>query len=428
MISMNQQPHPAGHLSPQESRWYIPYLVFAKWVAISLIVGLCAGLVGVLFHLVLEWCTVTREGYPWLLWLLPLGGVVIAALYKYIGKDQDRGTNMVLAAVRSPQEVTAVTGPLIFLSTALTHLLGGSAGREGAALQLGGCIASQLGKVFRLDEKDAHVIVMCGTSAAFAALFGTPATAAIFALEVVSVGLMYYSAIVPCTLAALTGAWLAGQFSIPPTSFSLSAVPAIGPLSLLQIALLGLLCAWVSNLFCFAMHRATSLAKRWLPNALVRAAVGGALIILLTLLAGSRDYNGAGMEVIARAIGGQAVPWAFLLKILFTAVTLGFGFKGGEIVPVFFTGATFGCAAGALLGLDPGFAAALGLIAVFCGVTNCPVTSVILGVELFGAQGLLCFTACCAVSYMLSGYGGLYGEQKIVYSKLKAEFIDIKAR
>ena len=134
------------------------------------------------------------------------------------------------------------------------------------------------------------------------------------------------------------------------------------------------------------------------------------------------------MEVIARAIGGQAVPWAFLLKILFTAVTLGFGFKGGEIVPVFFTGATFGCAAGALLGLDPGFAAALGLIAVFCGVTNCPVTSVILGVELFGAQGLLCFAACCAVSYMLSGYGGLYGEQKIVYSKLKAEFIDIKAR
>ena len=137
MIPMNQQPHPAGHLSPQESRWYIPYLVFAKWVAISLIVGLCAGLVGVLFHLVLEWCTVTREGHPWLLWLLPLGGIVIAALYKYIGKDQDRGTNMVLAAVRSPQEVTAVTGPLIFLSTALTHLLGGSAGREGAALQLG---------------------------------------------------------------------------------------------------------------------------------------------------------------------------------------------------------------------------------------------------------------------------------------------------
>ena len=424
----SQQTEPVSRLSPKEKTWYYPYWVFLRWVLIAILVGLCAGGVGVAFHHLLEWCTRTRQAHPGLLWLLPLGGVAIAALYKYIGKDRDQGTNMVLAAVRSSQIVSAVTGPLIFVSTALTHLLGGSAGREGAALQLGGCIASQLSKPLRLDEKDTHVIVMCGSSAAFAALFGTPATAAIFALEVVSVGLMYYSAIVPCTLAALTGAMLARFFSVEPTAFAITGLPSLSPLSLFKVCLLGVLCAWVSNLFCLAMHKSAHWAKRLFPNVFLRAAAGGLLVILLTRLAGTYDYNGAGMDVIARAMGGEALPWAFLLKILFTAVTLGFGFKGGEIVPVFFTGATFGCVAGLLLGLDPSFAAGLGLIAVFCGVTNCPVTSVVLGVELYGSQGLLFFAAACAVSYMLSGYGGLYGEQKIVYSKLKAEFIDIKAR
>lgn len=424
----SQQTEPVSRLSPKEKTWYYPYWIFCKWVVIAMTVGFCAGGVGVVFHHVLEWANHTWRAHSWLIWLLPLGGIVIAALYKYVGKDRDRGTNMVLAAVRSSETVSAATGPLIFLSTALTHLLGGSAGREGAALQLGGCIASQLRKPFRLDEKDTHIIVMCGTSAAFAALFGTPATAAIFALEVVSVGLMYYSAIVPCTLAALTGAMLARFFHVEPTAFSMGGIPALAFLPLVKVCLLGLLCAWVSNLFCLAMHQSTHWAKRLFPNVFLRAAVGGGLVILLTYLSGTHDYNGAGMDVIARAIGGEALPWAFLMKILFTAITLGFGFKGGEIVPVFFTGATFGCVAGLVLGLEPSFAAGLGLIAVFCGVTNCPVTSVILGVELFGSQGLLFFTAVCAVSYMLSGYGGLYGEQKIVYSKLKAEFIDIKAR
>ncbi|MEG1874448.1 MAG: chloride channel protein [Angelakisella sp.] len=404
-----------------------PLLVFGRWVAISVLVGLVAGGAGVLFHFVLEWCTATRVANDWLLWLLPCAGLLIAWGYQAFGSG-DHGTNMVLSAIRSDSSIGAATAPLIFLGTALTHLFGGSAGREGAALQLGGSIACQLGKLLRLDAKDSHIIVMCGTSAAFAALFGTPITAAVFSLEVVSVGLMYYAAIVPCTVAAVLGAMLAQAAGIRPTAFFISGIPPAAVLPVLQVALLGALGALVSILFCQGMRHTRRLFRKYLPNGYLRAAVGGGAVVLLTLLLGTRDYNGAGMEVVARAMAGTAVPAAFLLKILFTAITLGSGYKGGEVVPVLFTGSTFGCVAAPLLGLQPSFGAALGLVSVFCGVTNCPLTSILLSVELFGAQGLLYFGLAAAVAYMLSGYSGLYGEQKIVYSKYRAEFIDIKAK
>ena len=395
---------------------------FCRWTALSAAVGLGVGAVGVVFHRCLELCQELRLAHPWLLWLLPLGGAAIALLYRLAGREGDRGTDMVLVAVRDNLPVPGVTAPLIFLSTALTHLLGGSAGREGAALQLGGSIASALARPLRLDEKDSRVLVMCGASACFAALFGTPVTAAVFSLEVVSVGVMYYSAAVPCGVAALCAAQLALFAGASPTAFQAAMAPA-RPLPLLGAGALAVLCAGVSVLFCFAMHRVRDLLRRFFPDPCLRGAAGGVLLILLTLLSGTRDYNGAGMEVISRAVAGDGRWQDFLWKMLFTAVTLGAGFKGGEIVPSFFVGAAFGCAAGPLLGLEPGMAAALGLLAVFCGVTNCPTTSVLLGVELFGGEGLLYYGLACAVSYMLSGYGGLYGEQHILYSKARAEYI-----
>ena len=188
-----------------------------------------------------------------------------------------------------------------------------------------------------------------------------------------------------------------------------------------------MLCAGIAVIFCWVNHKTPQIYAKYLPHPMVRAAVGGLIVIGLTLLVGTRDYNGAGMDVITRALAGQAVPYAFLLKILFTAITLGAGFKGGEIVPVFFTGATFGCVVGGLLGLPAGFGAALGMTAIFCGVTNCPLSSILLAFELFGGEGLALYALCIAVSYMLSGYYGLYSEQKILYSKLRPEFIDKKA-
>ena len=413
---------------------------FVKWLVFAGVSGLLCGGVATAFYYAFEAVTGLRRANPWLLWLLPLGGVAIVLLYRVCGMEGDRGTNFVLVAVREDRPLRLRTAPLVFAATILTHLCGGSSGREGAILQIGGSISSKIGRWMGLDDKDRRVITMCGMSAAFSALFGTPLTAAMFSMEVTSVGVLYYAAIVPCVLASIVGLWVAQAFHVPPTQFSLAGVPNLSPLTLAQVIGLGVLFALLSIFFCRLMHAAPHLYDRYLPNHLVRAAVGGALVIGLTFLVwlwnpGTYDYNGAGEAVLSAAIGGEARPEAFLLTMLFTTITLGAGFKGGEIVPVFFTGATFGCTAAPLLGLHPSFGAGLGMVSVFCGVTNCPLTSLLLSLELFAGdslgmftgQSLCLFAVSIAVSYMLSGYYGLYSEQKILYSKLRPEFIDKKA-
>lgn len=404
------------------------FLTFLKWLLFACIVGIVVGGVGVLFHYGIHYATVLREAHPWLLWLLPLGGLTIVAIYRLCGIEKDQGTNFVLIAVRANEKLSIKTAPLIFVSTIITHLAGGSAGREGAALQIGGSIGAKLGRMLKLDEKDERMITMCGMSAAFAALFGTPLTAAVFSMEVVSVGVMYYAALVPCILSSVIGVSLAALCGVPATHFFISQIPDLNILSILQVIALGILCALLSILFCYTTQKAAYLYQRFFPNAFIRIAVGGVILIGLTYLCGTYNYNGSGIPVIEEALRGESRPEAFALKLLFTALTLGAGYKGGEIVPVFFTGATFGNFAGKLLGLSPAFGGAIGLVSVFCGVTNCTMTSLFLSIELFGTQGLMYFAVSCAVSYMLSGYYGLYKEQKIVYSKTKPEFIDTKAK
>lgn len=278
---------------------------------------------------------------------------------------------------------------------------------------------------------------MCGMSAAFSALFGTPLASAAFAMEVVSVGRFYYAAIVPCMVSSFAGYLTARFFRVPGTSFALSGIPDLVPLTLAQAVGMGVLFALLSILFCRTMHQVHTLYERFLPHPVARAAAGGALVVGLTYLVwlwnpGTYDYNGAGGEIIQAACGGEARPEAFLLKLLFTALTLGAGFKGGEIVPVFFTGATFGCTAAPLLGLNPSFGAGLGIVSLFCGVTNCPLTSLLLAVELFAGesagmltgQSLGLFAVSIGVSYMLSGYYGLYSGQRIMYSKFRPQLVN----
>lgn len=405
----------------------IGYLrALAKWIVLSAIVGAVGGLVGAAFHLSVERVTELRETYGWLLYLLPVGGILIAGMYK-LAKLENKGTDEVIDSVRSKKSVPILLAPLIFVSTVITHLCGGSAGREGAALQLGGSIGAQVGRLVRLDEKDMHLITLCGMSGVFSALFGTPMTATVFALEVISVGVVYYSGIIPCLISALIAYAISLLFGIAPVSFTVANIPAYAAVPFLKVAGLAALCAGLSILFCLLMTFTHKGAAKLLKNSFIRAAVGGAVIIGLSLLF-PNDYNGAGMQIIEHAvIDGSAVPYAFLLKMLFTAVTIGFGFKGGEIVPTFFIGATFGCVVGGLIGLDPGFAAAIGLIALFCAVVNCPIASVFLGIELFGAAHFLYYAVACAFSFALSGYFGLYSTQKIIYSKTRAEYININA-
>ncbi|MDO4530490.1 MAG: chloride channel protein [Bacillota bacterium] len=388
-------------------------------------IGGVVGLVGIAFHLLLEWATEFRMEHPMLLWLLPVGGLAIVLAYRLLGMEKDRGTNFILVAVRSNEQVSIKTAPLIFFSTVVTHLLGGSAGREGAALQLGGSIASSFARTWELNEKESRIMTMCGMAAGFSALFGTPLTAVVFAMEVITVGVMHYSAIVPCTVAALVASSMSQAMGIAPTAFTIANVPGtIGLETGFGVMVLGIASALVSILFCIIMEHTSHTYRKVIPNSMLRVFAGGCIIIALTYLVGCRDYNGAGMDIIIKALNGDAKAEAFLVKILFTALTLGAGYKGGEIVPSFFIGATFGCVAGPLLGLPPEFAASLCMAAVFCGVTNCPLTSILLCIELFGFQGAGYYALCCGISYMLSGYYGLYSEQKIMYSKVQPEFIN----
>lgn len=399
-----------------------------RWLVAAGITGLVCGAAGAAFHHAINGAAILRGGHPWLLYLMPVAGLVIVWTYRAWGMENDSGTNQIIASVRSGERPPLRLAPLIFLGSVLTHLTGGSAGREGAALQIGGSLAATLGKGLRLDERGMNLAVLCGMSGLFSALFGTPVAAAVFSMEVVSVGILHYSALFPCLLSALVSAGVTRLLGVETEAYVLLGLPQAEPLALIQTGGLGVACALLAMVFCIVIHRTAQLYRRYFPNQYLRVVVGGVLVVVLTLLEGSRDFNGAGGAVIQAAVEGSVrVPWAFLFKLVLTALTLGAGFRGGEIVPTFFVGATFGCAAAPLLGLDPAFGAAVCMIALFCGVVNCPLASILLSVELFGSEGLLFFALACALSYLLSGKFSLYSSQKIVYSKVEPRFIDENA-
>ncbi len=399
-------------------------VALCKWLALAALTGATCGLVGSCFAIAVSHATMLREKNAWLIWLLPLAGVCVALVYRLL-RTEGQGTDDIIDAVHLGRPVSAKLLPSIFLGTVLTHLCGGSAGREGAALQMGGTIGYWASRLLRLDDRDRRTATLCGMAAFFSALFGTPLAATMFAIMAISVGELYHAAFIPAFTASLAAYGISLWMGVEPVRFAV-AVPALEASLLVRVAVLAALCGWVSSLFCAVLHVAERHAKKHVPNAFVRAALGGAAIIALTLLVGSADYNGAGMNVITAAVErGEVRPEAFALKILFTAVTMAAGFKGGEVVPCFFIGATFGCAVAPLLGLPAAFGAALGLVCVFCGATNCPVASTFLSIELFGGGGVLYFALACGVSYMLSGYSGLYSSQTILYSKLKAQYINV---
>ncbi len=401
---------------------------FVKWIFFAAITGALGGLVGTAFRYSIDYVTGLRTDNPWLCYLLPLGGLLIALLYRVTKLSGQGDTNLILNSVRTDGKLPILLAPVIFVSSVITHLFGGSAGREGAALQLGGTLGSFIGRIFHFNEKDMHMAVMCGMSGLFSALFGTPLTAAIFAMEVISVGIIYYSSFVPCIVSALTAFWITKLLGLSSAAFVIESIPKLNLTSVLLTAVIGIGCALVSIVFCLALKWSHKLAAKFFKNEYLRVAVGGTAIVILTFFIGTR-YSGTGGNVIIDALAGKAVlPYDFVLKIIFTAITIGFGYKGGEIIPTFFIGATLGSLIGSLIGLPTEFAAATGLIALFCAVVNCPIASIILSVEMFGAKGIVLFAVAVCISYMLSGYYGLYTGQKIIYSKRRTRFINRNAK
>lgn len=428
MIDWENYHNGEGFVPYYKRRFEKDAVSFVKWILLAFLVGFVVGGISSLFSFLLSFVTTYREEHAWVFFLLPVAGVIIVFFYHCFGKD-DGGTNQVFSTVRARDEVPFTSAPLIFFSTALTHLVGGSAGREGAAIQLGGSIGNQIGRWLHLDDEDIHVVVMCGMSAAFSALFGTPMAAAIFSMEVVSVGVMYYTALLPCVISSLIATKFAAGLGIHPEVFHVSDIPELTFVTGGKMGLIALACAGISVVFCIALKQTGNIFHKQLKNDYIRVFVVGIVIIIFTLLLHTTDYMGAGIGIITKAIEeGQVNYFTFFWKMFFTVLTMKAGFKGGEIVPSFTIGAALGCELGIFLGISPSLCAAAGMVAVFCGVTNCPITSVLIAFELFGFEGVAFYLIAVSISYAVSGYYSLYKDQTIVYSKYKAMYVNKHTR
>ncbi len=392
---------------------------FVAWVLMAAAVGAVCGLVGGAFAMTVEGVTHLRQHTPWLPWLMPVAGLLIAGLYHLLKLPLSIGTDEIIKTVQTQDGVSIKMAPAIFLSTVLTHLTGGSAGREGAALQLGGSIGVAMSRMVKPLNDNRRIFQLCGMAALFSALFGTPVAATIFVLEIIEIGRINTRALLPCLVSALTAKLVAAAIGAPAEAFPLAGGLADANwLTLLQSGGVGLCCGVVAILFCTVMHLSGRYFRKAIPNDYLRIGLGGAAVALLAAGLGTANYQGSGMQVIVSALQGNAEPWAFALKIGFTALTLGAGFKGGEIVPSFFIGATLGCVVAPMIGLDPALGAGLGIIAMFCGVTNGALASMALSVELFGAEYLSLFAIAVGVSYALSGHISLYHTQKFAEPKM----------
>lgn len=403
------------------------FLAILKWVMLGVMIGVICGLVGVAFSKSISFVTELRSDNNWILYLLPLGGIAIILIYR-LCRVTNLGTNEVFKYVRGEKQIRILLAPAIFLGSVITHLCGGSSGREGAALQLGGSVSAFCGKLLKLDDESRHILTMCGMGAVFSAVFGTPLGAFIFAIEIVSVGTFYSAAFLPGIISSFSAFYISHLFNVTPERFRLKSVPDFSFEILFKTVIIAVSAAIISFIFCKFMHISHGLLKKYFKNEFLRIFIGGVLVVLLTTFLGTTDYNGGGIEIIERIFNsGEFRYEAFALKILFTAITIGVGFKGGEIVPTLFIGATFGATMASLLSLDPAFGAALGIAALFCGVTNCPIATLFICIELFSGKAIAYLAISAIISFVISGYTGLYSGQKFVFSKISEKTININA-
>lgn len=425
---MHQQPLPfeqpaiAKHLA----------LWFVRIAPVSIIIGLLVAL----FLWVLDVVTQTRWNHPWLLALLPLAGVVIVLLYKVVGKRADAGNNLILDEIHMPGGgVPLRMSPLIILTTLITHLFGGSAGREGTAVQVGGSISALFARWFQLRHEEKRILLMSGMAAGFGAVFGTPVTGAIFALEVLTIGRIKYDALLPCLMASVLAHLTTMATGISHTSYAIATMQAhqfsvpflsVNLVLMAKVLAAGAIFGLCSYLFSELTHLIKTKCQHYIHSPLLVPIAGGISVVGISYAVGSWDYLGlgvttpdvGGVSIVSAFKADGAEYWSWILKLLLTAITIGTGFQGGEVTPLFFIGATLGNSLAVMTGAPIDLFAALGFIAVFAGATNTPIACTLMGIELFGAEYTLYYAVACFTAYYFSGHTGIYGSQRVAVNKL----------